>query len=235
LVTALATLALSFHPAPASASIFEFNGAGVDGSMVWDDLFDVSTSNSDCFGSVDCFTTKFSDLLTPLTLVVTGFGPDLFLNDVYLLFSLPAGSVDCTLFAHCGTLSSPDTLASVPTFDQPSDLDKIGASDTDPWAGVRQIIAVDVLSAPVLAADLPGGVITPPPNFLDGLPLALIADSRVGFAVSFNFQPQIDNFVVSIPLAAPAAVPEPTSLLLLGSGLAGAVARRYRRRTNAAA
>jgi hypothetical protein len=230
LLAVVAFALLSAHPSPAQAA-FIFNGFSGEGGIVWDGGFDVSTSNSNCGGTGSlCSSLQLTALTDPDTLqvVVSGGSPTLTFSQVFMVFGFPLNSVNCSDFTYCGTLTSGglNTLSSVFTgFAALDNLDQPGGASGAP-EGNSQIVAV--LTSPLDATHF-----VLPADFWDAFTTLSFDGVRVGVVANFTGADGTP-FTLDVvdPNAVTAPVPEPASLLLLGSGLAGVVARRCRRRNS---
>jgi hypothetical protein len=246
----IAAFVLIGLPSSARASSFTFGGGGIDGMFIWDDIADVGTMNNQCNAShPQCKTEAlgpFTDGSEIVAQVVFDAPVEFSKFELFLLLTVDESALPAT----CSPAPAPPTAyheitgpvcQSVADFktnfpnDDHQDFN-INPSPTGVPQGVAILPFVPTPGVPgILSGTLSLLLTDPSQDFLEAN-AALWATARAGFAVSFLEE----NIIVAIPFTAslgstPAAVPEPTSLLLLGSGLAGAVARRYRRRTKTTA
>lgn len=245
--TALVMAMVVVMPRDSYAGLFSFDGSGTLGGFVWDGDADVGTMNNDgCpivgpSDPVPCFSDVFTVLpgvtLADLRVVVTSGSPD-FEDDPLLqpalAIAFTLSGVQCSAFSSlsltCGLL--PDVL---PGDEKPTDQNSndVGyyLDPTDPTT----LVTPEILLVPIfLGAQASGGGFGPNPADFVGVDPALVAllnNSRIGVTFRLNAN---SDFSLSFGQIAPTAVPEPASLLLVGSGVASAVGRRYRRRSKTA-
>jgi hypothetical protein len=249
LITALLLVAL---PLPSNAMSMRFGGAN-DGGIVWDGGGDAGTMNNNC-GALGllCDTnglilSDVDQILANLTVREDGYIFSRF--DLSLVLSLPSTPSAAVTNACTSELGAGACGNLTPTFLQNHNLglaknlqDAISVPDETAWAAVLPFASSITALTPLTLniGDVSPFYLTDASK--DFLRAAGVLDAlgaaHAGLSLSFDLETQNEfrrlGFDVEGQPAAVAAVPEPASMLLLGSGLAGMVARRYRRRHTAA-
>lgn len=240
---ALALLAFILQPTTAHASEFEFNGAGVGGMIIWDGDYAVSTSNNGClFALLNCETNQFL-LTNPGNLHIVVEEPanaNLQITSLFMVLGLAQGTTLplCDLNGvevQCGSFMDFTTLA-----DLYNDGDLTHANVRQEDNGVPGYTDPNVTTPDSLLVYLRMAFAAGDGLFrtfdLDPVSSQFLANlialnpglqAYIGLDIHFDVNPDT-AFSVNV-VNAPASVPEPGTILLLGSGLALA-ARRLRRR-----
>jgi hypothetical protein len=226
LLTTVAAAFLVLLSARAEASSFYLNGEdgnpGFDGIIIWDEVGNIRTMNTDCAIAQNCQTNPFGganaasivirlSIDSPVTI-------ELRFNALYLTYTTVAGcdnnlGVDCV-----------DPTAHLSQFNpccSPGAPQNVQALYRIPVLTSQQVVT----DGQVFTIDIPASQ-----NFLNSL--ASLQTSHLGFELDFSLQELEDTlrkgFRLAIDDLRDVAVPEPATLLLVASGL-GAIARRRRR------
>ena len=220
-------LVLGLMNGRAEASRMAFNGAGSQGAIVWDENGDVSTMANDCGGAV-CETSVFGLLPADFGFLVTTEDPGglagLNIASVHMLLSVTAIPTDpCSLSAdvQCGSLSDFAGLSDSGWQDRATLGDAGDRVDTSTQPLIR-LAMVSLATQPGFYALTQDSL-----DFLATLDPTILAAAHVGADVT-RFNPNFSLTPFAVETASPSPVPEPGSLLLLGSGLA--MLTRMRRR-----
>jgi hypothetical protein len=215
---AVATMMLVGIPGITHASIYGYDGAGGSGMFAWDGDADVSTMNNNGCGVVNnvptidpnlCITTlvnvaSLADIRIHLTGVVAGDFAEL-----ALLFTLPSLAACDVFLAQSLTCDTLDSLNGNQFAPQDSNGGQVDGSAAALLLPVLLVPAADgslgLIPTTVTAADLAG--------------------AHIGLVFRTFGNP---DFSLDISTAR-ATVAEPSTLLLMGAGIASMVAARRRR------
>jgi hypothetical protein len=235
LLALFVTAFITASPTTASASEFSFLDDGPGGIIIWDGALDVATMQNQCPQQL-CITTALGAITPEALRVLVSLGSPVTFSSfsLNLVLSLPSAgfpSADCATY-QIGCQTAFSFLNGYNGFEC-LDQGVLANCAPDPGTHSVAILPMGLVGGGSVGNGSQFEFQLSSRNFLNAH-LALWQTARIGFQAFFQEDLADGQFAVPFTLSlqdtsTPAAVPEPGTMLLLGSGLA-MTARRLRRR-----